>query len=58
MSEVQFILVILCNIVITFIICGWMNRKSAELLLKFYYEDRVKSEKRLTTLEYWHKSLL
>lgn len=37
---------IVLNAIITILICGYMNQKSADLLMKYYYEDKKENEKR------------
>lgn len=36
---------IVLNAIITILICGYMNQKSADLLMKYYYEDKKRERK-------------
>lgn len=56
MSILHFAIFTVCNIVITILICGYMNRKSTEQLLEYYYSDKFESERRLARLEYKQKN--
>ncbi len=43
---------IILNIIITILICGYMNQKSADLLMKYYYEDKKENERRFIMIEH------
>lgn len=43
---------IIFNIIITILICGYMNQKSADLLMKYYYEDKKENERRFIIIEH------
>lgn len=43
---------ILLNVIITILICGYMNQKSADLLMKYYYEDKKENERRFIMIEH------
>lgn len=47
-----FLGLVIFNVIITIMISYWMNKKAADMLLECYYEDKLKTEKRLLTLEY------
>ena len=58
MSTLNFAICIVCNIVVTILVCGYMNRKTAEQLLEYYYSDKLEAERRLTMLEFKQKKLV
>ena len=58
MSTLFFIGFVICNIILTVLICGYMNRKTAEQLMEYYYSDKLKAERRLAILEYNHNKLV
>lgn len=43
---------IVLNAIITILICGYMNQKSADLLMKYYYEDKKENERRFIMIEH------
>lgn len=43
---------IVLNAIITILICGYMNQKSADLLMKYYYEDKKENERRFIIIEH------
>ena len=56
MSTLNLVICIVCNIVVTILVCGYMNRKTAEQLLEYYYSDKLEAERRLTMLEFKQKN--
>ncbi len=56
MSTLYLAICIVCNIVVTILVCGYMNRKTAEQLLEYYYSDKLEAERRLTMLEFKQKN--
>lgn len=56
MSTMYLAACIVCNIVVTILVCGYMNRKTAEQLLEYYYSDKLEAERRLTMLEFKQKN--
>ena len=44
MSTLNLVICIVCNIVVTILVCGYMNRKTAEQLLEYYYSDSSKKQ--------------
>ena len=56
MSTLNLIICIVCNIVVTILVCGYMNRKTAEQLLEYYYSDKLEAERRLAMLEFKQKN--
>lgn len=55
MSTLNFAICIVCNIIVTILVCGYMNRKTAEQILEYYYIDKLETERRLTMLEFKQK---
>ena len=52
MKMLLFLGLVIFNVIITIMISYWMNKIAADMLLECYYEDKLKTEKRLLTLEY------
>lgn len=56
MPILYFSICVVCNIIITILVCGYMNRKSTEQLLEYYYSDKFEAERRLALLEHKQKN--